>query len=284
MEEEAIILESPGKPTLHSNVKRSRYDEEDIALLEGDNPATIINEEVLDRTDEIPSTPLSRWQVAVSILHKNLLPDQGVVIAGFPLVEGEFTVKLLKFVLLTFLSIVLVHKIVSYYISDRDQAMTLFHIWRFDTNLIVMDSVVFFLVGRLWKQRGVDHLAWILPMVACNIYFECHPFIPWLQHSVSLFEIHCIWPWQLWIFVFLLIPTIGGLVLGHVQRAWTKRVLLIKLVEASMCIFFFVAPVMTSPYFHFHHWFAGWLLGMHCNFDVWWSRAVMAYCWVSLYG
>jgi hypothetical protein len=36
--------------------------------------------------------------------------------------------------------------------------------------------------------------------------------------------------------------------------------------------------------------FAGWLLGMHCNYDVWWSRAVMAWCWgmyingIAVYG
>jgi hypothetical protein len=53
---------------------------------------------------------------------------------------------------------------------------------------------------------------------------------------------------------------------------------------------FFVAPVVTSPFFHFHHWFAGWLLGMHCNVDVWWSRAAMAWCWgmyingIAVYG
>lgn len=286
MEEEAIVLDSIGKSPLHTtNGSSIRYDEEDVALLEGDNPAaSVLDSDVSQGTDEIPSTPLSRGQRAVAVLHKNLLPDQGVVLAGFPLVEGEFTVKLLKFVLLTFLSIVLVHKIVEAYFTDRDKSMTLFHIWRFDTNLIVMDSIVFFLVGRIWKQRGVDHLAWILPMIVCNIYFECHAYIPWLQHSFSLFEIHCIWPWQLWIFVIILIPTIGGLVLGHVHRAWTKRVLLIKLVELSMCIFFFLAPMMSSPYFHLHHWFAGWLLGMHCNFDVWWSRAAMSYCWVSLNG
>ena len=79
----------------------------------------------------------------------------------------------------------------------------------------------------------------------------------------------------------ILIPTIGGVAFAHVYRAWRTRVLFVKLVEISMAVFFFLAPVMTSRYFHLHHWFAGWLLGMHANFDVWWSRAVMAYCWVS---
>ena len=36
--------------------------------------------------------------------------------------------------------------------------------------------------------------------------------------------------------------------------------------------------------------YAGWLIGMHCNFDVWWSRAAMAWCWdmyingIAVYG
>lgn len=284
MEEEDIVVGNPAKGPLHhrGGEGNESYDEEDVALLnlDGSSP-TSHHSHASDQEEEIPSTPLTRWERAVAILHKNLLPDQGVVIAGFPLVDGDFTVKLLKFVLLTFGSIALVHKIVEHYFTDRDQSMKLFHIWRFDTNLIIMDSVVYFLVGRLWKQRGVDHLAWIIPLIVCNIYFECQNYMKWLQHSVSLFEIHCIWPWQLWLFVAILVPTIGALVLAHVHRAWTKRVLLIKVVELSMCAFFFLAPVMSSPYFHLHHWFAGWLLGMHANFDVWWSRAVMAYCWVS---
>jgi hypothetical protein len=286
MEDEAIINNAGKGPLYHRGNNENPDVEEDLALLDEDSsPLTTTTDanhgHASDEEVEIPSTPPSNWDRAAGILLKNLLPDQGIVIRDFPLVEGEFTIKLLKFVLLTFGSIALVHKIVANFTDDRDRAMTLFHIWRYDTNLIIMDTITFFLVGRLWKQRGVDHLAWILPMIICNVYFECQTYFTWLQHSVSLFEIHCIWPWQLWVFVIVLIPTIGGLVLAHVHRAWTKRVLLIKLVELSMCAFFFLAPVVASPYFHFHHWFAGWLLGMHCNFDVWWSRAAMAYCWVS---
>ena len=289
MEEHDIgCLKVPKKDPLHHRGNGWRPNNaEDIALLDEESspmtpaefdhvPAPVSSEEV-----EIRSTPPTHWDRAVGILHKNLLPDLEVIVAWFPMVEGEFTVKLLKFVLLTFGSIALVHTTVKHITDDRDRSMTLFHIWRYDTNLIVMDCVVFFLVGRLWRQVGVDCLAWILPMTICNIYFQCHPYISWLQHSVSLFEIHCVWPWQLWIFVLLLVPAIGSVVLAHVHRAWSKRVLLIKLVELSMCTFFFLAPVMSSRYFHLHHWFAGWLLGMHCNFDVWWSRVVMAYCWVS---
>ena len=88
----------------------------------------------------------------------------------------------------------------------------------------------------------------------------------------------------------VLIPLITTLVLLHLRRALQKGVLLIKIMEILLCIMFFVAPLAPSPYFHLHHWYAGWLLGMHCNFDVWWSRAAMAYCWgmyingIAVYG
>lgn len=160
----------------------------------------------------------------------------------------------------------------------------------FDGNLIVLDCVIFFLVGRLWRQRGVDHLGWIIPMVVCNVYFESQPYFPWLSHSLTLYQMHCVWPWQLWIFVMILIPTIGSIVYLHISRAHQKRLLLMKLVELSLCIIFFMAPLAPSPYFHLHHWYAGWLFGMHCNFDTWWSRLAMSYCWgmyvngIAVYG
>jgi hypothetical protein len=62
-------------------------------------------------------------------------------------------------------------------------------------------------------------------------------------------------------------------------------------VELLACVGVFVLPVLASPYAHFHHWFAGWLLGMHANLHhKWWSRAAMAYCWgmyvngIAVYG
>lgn len=236
---------------------------------------------------EIPSADPEEQE---SIFHRTLMPDYGISICDHPLVEGSFTVKLLKFILLTFGSIALIHFIVSKLFSDRDQNLKLWHIWVFEGDQIVADCVIFFLVGRMWRQRGVDHLAWILPMIICNVYFESQNFFPWLQHSATLYEMHCLWPWQLWLFVLILIPTIGSLVVLHVVRAYQKRVFVMKIVELSFCAFLFVVPASPSPYFHLHHWFAGWLIGMHCNLDAWWSQAAMAYCWgmycngIAVYG
>jgi len=182
---------------------------------------------------------------------------------------------------LTFGSIAVAHSIVDRATDDRDLKLTLWGLYVFESNLIVLDCFAFFCVGRLWRQRGVDHLAWILPMVVCNVYFASQQYVWWLQNSISLYAMHCVWPWQLWVFiVVIIIPTICLILLLHVKRAIDKNLLLIKLFEMILVLFFFLAAPMThGSYFHFHHWFAGFFLGMHCNFNIWWSRVVMAYCW-----
>jgi hypothetical protein len=102
---------------------------------------------------------------------------------------------------------------------------------------------------------------------------------------------HCVWPWQLWVFAIALIPLFTTILVAHVVVAFRHKILTRKLFELVTCLGLFVVPVMTSPYFHFHHWFAGWVFGMHANLpDVWWSRATMAYFWgmyingIAVYG
>ena len=225
-------------------------------------------------------------------LYKTFLPDDGISIGSHQLVEGTFTIKLLKFIAFTFISIALVHLVVANVdiLGDRDRNLKLTYIWTYEGNLIVYDSVIFFLIGRLWRQKGVDHLAWVFPVLVCNLYFESQQFFSFLQNSVSLYSMHCIWPWELWAFVGVLIPMITALVLCHILRAYKKRLLLLKIMELLICGLFFLLPYAGSSYFHFHHWFAGWLIGMHCNLDLWWSRAAMAWCWgmyingIAVYG
>lgn len=161
----------------------------------------------------------------------------------------------------------------------------------YEGNLIVSDAVVFFVVGRLNRQRlGVDHAAWVLTAFLANIYSSYINTFSFLQHSFTLYEMHCRWPWQTWVFLVCIIPVIAGVVLKHLLYTITHRMLISKLIEIAITFFLLLAPLMTSPYFHFHHWFAGLLVGMHFNFDTWWSRLAMAWCWglyingIAVYG
>eukprot|EP00537_Pseudo-nitzschia_pungens_P015201 CAMPEP_0172408240 /NCGR_PEP_ID=MMETSP1061-20121228/75748_1 /TAXON_ID=37318 /ORGANISM="Pseudo-nitzschia pungens, Strain cf. pungens" /LENGTH=477 /DNA_ID=CAMNT_0013144361 /DNA_START=161 /DNA_END=1595 /DNA_ORIENTATION=- len=230
-----------------------------------------------------------------SILYKTLLPDEGLSVRGYPLIDGRgrgAATKLLKFVLWTFVSVAIVHVLVAHLFDDRDKVLKIVHIWRYEADLIVRDCVVFFVVGRLWETEkpGIDHLAWMGTAVLANLYFESQNFVWFLQHSVTLFQMHCLWPWELWIFALVLLVSAALLVGAHALRAWNERILGIKLTEMALTIFFFMLPMITSEYFHLHHWYAGWLMGMHFNYNVWWSRLAMAWCWgmyvngIAVYG
>ena len=200
------------------------------------------------------------------------------------LVESVGVIKFLKFALLTIGSIALVRKtVVALGISDRDTSLTLSEIVRYEGDSILRDLVVFFVVGRMYQRTGVDTIEWIGFGLLANLYFESQAYIPWMQHSVTPYEMHCLWPWQLWIFAGLVVVGAMGIIMAHIWVAHHQRRLWIVAGEFLVCVGVFVGPKITSPYAHFHHWFAGWLLGMHANLpNHWWSRATMAWCWGTM--
>jgi hypothetical protein len=106
----------------------------------------------------------------------------------------------------------------------------------------------------------------------------------------TFFSFSIVWPWQLWVFFAVVLPLCILAILFHFILAYRMRVLVMKLVEVSVAFGFYFAPLIGSPYFHPHHWYVGWLAGMHFNFDKWWSRACMAFMWgayingIAVYG
>jgi len=168
--------------------------------------------------------------------------------------------------------------------------LQLSNILLYNGNFIVTDLVLFFVVGRLYRQRGVDHGAWIFWAFLANLYTSGGTSFAFLRHSVTLYEMHCTWPATLWIFLGFVMVIVIAVIFLHVRHAVETQRLFSKLFEMALCVSVLLLPQLTSPYFHFHHWFAGWLVGMHCNYDVWWSRAAMAWCWgcyingIAVYG
>jgi len=208
------------------------------------------------------------------------------------LAESSGVVKFLKFVIVTLGSIALARKsVVAIGIDDRDQSLDVQQILIYEGDSILRDLAVFFVVGRMYQRTGVDTLEWMFWGLLANLYFESQASIRWMQHSATPYEMHCLWPWQLW--AFAIIVVIGGAILlfAHAITAHIQGRLWISLGETLVCLVVFVGPVIASPYAHFHHWFAGFLFGMHANHhQKWWSRATMAYCWgmyvngIAVYG
>jgi hypothetical protein len=152
---------------------------------------------------------------------------------------------------------------------------------------------MFFVVGRLWEDNrlGIDHLAFVVTAVAANVYSSYINTFRFLRISVTLYEIHCVWPLASFFFIGgILVPVVSYVIGKHILYAVENGILVQKLLEILLTCFYLLAPVMTSPYFHFHHYFAGLLGGMHCNFPTYWSSAAMAWLWglyingIAVYG
>jgi hypothetical protein len=122
----------------------------------------------------------------------------------------------------------------------------------YEGNLILLDMLFFFVVGRLYEQQGVDHLAWLVTVLLGSVYASVLSNFQFLQHSVSLYEIHCQWPWQLFLFVVIVVPLCLALVVKHVQYAIQNKILVMKSIEIGCTVLFFLVPVMGNPFFHFH--------------------------------
>ena len=269
--------------------------EEDVGLEIEDETSPAVQDSALSTTNDESDEDDDEGSIEPCwhrVLYSQLFSDDGFS-REWTILEGSSSIKLFKFTLLTFFSIGGLHWLVSNLRAHhRDARLTIRDLIIFDGGLIMRDIVIFFLVGRLWQQRGVDHGLWVGIIVLTNLYFESLHYIPLARHSVSLYEMHCAWPWELWIAFGVLACAFGSIVVCHVRHAYKEKILWMRLIEVILCLFFFLVPsIMHSPgNFHFHRWFAGWLLGMHSNLNVWWSQAAMAYSWgmyingVAVYG
>jgi hypothetical protein len=137
---------------------------------------------------------------------------------------------------------------------------------------------------------GMDTLYTLCFIGLANFYSSYITDFTMFQHSFTLYEMHCIWPLSLWMFVLLLIPLMSGIVFFHVYETIRQEIIISKTIEMILCLLVTFYPYLGSPYFHLHHWYAGWLVGMHLNYNTWWSRACMAWCWgcyingIAVYG
>jgi hypothetical protein len=241
-----------------------------VGLMEGDESTDVSNTEQ-PRTLDPKST---------AIWNRNWIPDHWYGTHNVVhVLDGVQALRLLKFILITLLGIVGFFHLARFMDWEHDANYSLQDLLLYDFGNIILDIIVFFLIGRLYQKRGVDHLGWTGTMWMACIYTSCSYTFGFLQHSVSLYDMHCHWPLALWLYLAATLAISAFLIYQHVQYVRLHHTLTIKLVEILFAALIWLAPQMAHPNFHFHHWFAGWLVGMHMNADTWWSRAAMAWCW-----
>jgi hypothetical protein len=262
---------------------------------EADNEDANDEEGIEDRTESVSSRKLVefRWTKQFHrCLHRTWISDDQFLKWGDQqLLEGMEAVRLFKFVVISAISIIFLHEFVRWFDLEHDSEYGYSELILYDGPNILLDMITFFFLGRLHKQKiAVDHLSWVIILITASLYASLENTVTWLQHSFTLYEIHCQWPWQLFAFVAVLVPLSILIIVKHIQYAIQERVIFMKLIELSLGGLLFLGPQISHPNFHLHHWYVGWLLGMHCNFDTWWSRATMAWFWglyvngIAVYG
>jgi hypothetical protein len=223
-----------------------------------------------------PEPPIPKW---VDLLHRNWIPEEAHGVRNVDILDSVEALRLLKFTVLTALAMVFMFHWARFMDWEHDGSYSMQDMLLFDAGNMMLDIIVFFFLGRLYKQKGVDHLAWTLVTLMASIYTSWSYTFTFLQHSVSLYDMHCNWPLSLWFYLTAVLAIAAVLIVKHVQHAIQHEKLVVKLVELTLAACIWLLPQMSHPNFHFHHWFAGWLVGMHFNVDTWWSRAAMAWCW-----
>lgn len=190
------------------------------------------------------------------------------------------SVKAFKFFLVSAVALLAVHAYVRAVGDKRDVTYGIREMILYDGGHISLDLLVFFVVGRLHRQAAVDTLAWVGPAFgSAALQSAVATRVHALQHSITPYEVRCSWPWQMWTLLGLGgVPFFGAVFASHVAGAAGRGVAAQKLVELLAGLAVFVGPPLAlgGSLFHLHHWYYGWLFGMHCNLNVWWSRLTMA--------
>jgi len=208
------------------------------------------------------------------------------------LISGEILFKLIKFSFITTaIFIPLTHFLVRSWNWESDKEYSLNDFVLYDFQSVVTDLFFFFFTSRLYNKPGVDRVfPNLLPMAAGCVIPSLTTNITWMQHSFSMFDIMCGWPWQLFAFSILALAGVVAIIHHHIVIFRKFGVLGSRLAENISVISIFILPYITNPNFHFHHWYACWLFGMCANAPTILSQIVMSYMWgcyingIAVYG
>ena len=126
----------------------------------------------------------------------------------------------------------------------------------YDLQHMCLDVIAFFFIGRMFQKEGVDSLLPnLIPMIVGAIIPSLETYFSFLHHSVSMYEINCAWPWELFIFAIFLIILTLSIVCVHMSYMHCHVILLSRLLEITASFVLFLVPIVSNPNFHFHHWF-----------------------------
>eukprot|EP00554_Chaetoceros_debilis_P008946 CAMPEP_0194104496 /NCGR_PEP_ID=MMETSP0150-20130528/4835_1 /TAXON_ID=122233 /ORGANISM="Chaetoceros debilis, Strain MM31A-1" /LENGTH=430 /DNA_ID=CAMNT_0038792047 /DNA_START=282 /DNA_END=1571 /DNA_ORIENTATION=+ len=264
------------------------------------------------------SVLISRFRSNLSsFLFSNLLPDHYLryALGGRPhhrhrhqligrivLFETTGIIRCLKFVILVVCGIIFMKKIITNLFPSwqRDEAYNLREFFLFDFASVVQDCIVFAVVGRIHRKRGMDRL-WpcILPIMASCLLGSWMGEVEWMKSSITLYNMACgVWSWKLYVFASMCI-VIVAIVFGlHFKCSIRDGSYMFRSMELFIAVVVCILPLLvvqiqevgnsqssnrptthtrsSSHYFHLHHYYSFWLMGMFFNRNEWWSEIAQA--------
>lgn len=207
------------------------------------------------------------------ILGRHALPD-----CGFECAPLE-AVRFAKFLGVVGLLIGLTRTVVVGLDLEYDHTYGVDAFLRYDVNEVLLDLLFMFIAGRLYAQPAIDELGFAA-IAACNAFMmSVLNEIPALQHSFSLYEIHCRWTLGTYAFVALFASIFMQMLRLHYRYLKSSQPVVLKRALLQLVVMFvlFWCPHLADSDFHIHHWFYSWFVACQCNFTPWWSRATQAW-------
>ncbi|OEU18243.1 hypothetical protein FRACYDRAFT_183513 [Fragilariopsis cylindrus CCMP1102] len=224
--------------------------------------------------------------------------------------------KLLKFYIITFSMILFMFYYVRITKDTYDDTYSIRNMIMYDSKDISLDILSFYIVGRLYNQHSIDTMEFIVPTLGVSIFQSWGAsHLTNLVHSITPQEMKCDWGSSMYILIFgVCLPFLLLIVGFHIYESKRQQISLQKLMEFTLTLLIFLFPYIGNQFFHLHHWYYGWMFGMHCNVsgflrgvsnsrnyssssqhtsysnDIWWSRLCMSLFWgiyingISIFG
>ena len=247
--------------------------------LEQDGDLLVVAIPFVDQDGDSANNEIGLLQQIKHFLCRNIIADDKCLCIGrFTVLESIETVRILKFTCCTILSIIAMHALVRKIGWEHDEEYSLRDFISFDLGAVALDVVAFVMVSRLYQREGVDRISFVLPMVISIIFGSWSTEIWFLKNSITLDNIKCTWPWELFLYAgicIVIILAVFGLTVYHSIR---DGKVVQNLVEMILLASLFIAPGATHQSFHLHHWKSFWMLGMLFSRPEWWSQTAMTLC------
>ena len=183
--------------------------------------------------------------------------------------------RFVKFAVVVCLEFLVGYYFVRAFDVNHDVNYTWSIVRQLDLSPMIGDMTIYYFVGELYGDsfQGADTLGWILTVTISMLFLAFYELDPnHLRGTISLYAIHCVWSPALFFAVSVALIFVFLLVFMHLYRAFVDNTIIPKFSKLTLGILVYVAPLITNPGLHIHHWWWSWVLGMHANqHRYWWS-------------